>query len=575
MPSESPADPVYDEVAAFLGGLVAGGMRHVVLSPGSRSTPLTICAAAQPGLTHWMQLDERTAAFFALGIAKATRSPVALICTSGTAAANYFPAVIEASRTGVPLLVLSADRPPELHGGWGANQTIDQQNLFGGYPRLFCSMPVGGTSSPEAAADTAAEALRATAAPSLGPVHINWPFRKPLEPLGAVPICDDPAAGDRVPTVEAPNEVAMDRLGALASRRGVIVAGPQDDPVWTSAVASLADATGWPILAEATSQLRLMSPTSNCIAASERFLLASSLADALVPEVVLFAGATPTGTSALQWAANHDATVALLIDPFAAWSDTGSVAAEALVLQPEAVLSLARELARSVSAQPESWLAAWKRIDELCESEIASSVTESGAITGPAVVRSVADSLSAGSHLFIANSMSVRDLDRYTPCRSGVRVHSSRGASGIDGLVATASGIAAATGEPVTLLTGDIAFLHDIGSLYATARLDIDLRIVVVNDNGGGIFSMLPISKHSEDVGFHELFHTPHDTDLAAIGAIDGVSFRRAETADALGEILSEGTDGAGVHVVEILIDHADNMAVRAAIDTQLETLTP
>lgn len=574
MSKEAVADPVYDEVAAFLSTLVSGGMRHMVLSPGSRSTPLTICAATNPGLTHWMQLDERTAAFFALGIAKATRSPVGLICTSGTAAANYFPAIIEASRTGVPLMVLSADRPPELHGGWGANQTIDQQDLFGRYPRLFRSLPVAGTTTASAAAGAAAEALSATQSPSVGPVHINWPFRKPLEPVSAVPTGRGEAAAITDP-VNGATSIAAPRLSALATKRGVVVVGPQDDSSWTAALTFFADAAGWPILAEATSQLRLLSPSGNCIAASERLLLATEVAEALIPEVVLFAGATPTGTTALQWAAKHSATMALLIDPSAPWSDAGSVDAEALVLSAETVKSVAHELHANGVTQPASWLDRWKQIDEMAAGEIVSGVAGADRLTGPAVVRAIAESLPSGSHLLIANSMSVRDLDRYTGCRSGVRVHSSRGASGIDGLIATASGIAAASDEPVTLLTGDIAFLHDIGSLYAAVRLGIDLRIVVVNDNGGGIFSMLPIANHQDDVQFHELFHTPHDTDLAAVGAIDGVSFRRVDAADVLAQIMSEQLHEAAVEVVEVLIDHADNMAMRASIDSQLESLIP
>ena len=595
-PTDQP-DPTYDEVAAFLAALVEGGMVHIVLSPGSRSTPLSVCAAAQPALTQWMQLDERTAAFFALGLAKATRTPVALVCTSGTAAANYFPAIIEASRTGVPLLVVSADRPPELHGGWGANQTIDQDDLFGRYPRMFRTMAVGGTSNPVAAAAAAREALQAMGSPSVGPAHINWPFRKPLEPVGPVPIVaaqNDPnepadASFTRDPVVDA-------RLASLSAHRGVIVAGPLDDPQWSSALAEFAEALGWPILAESTSQLRLLAPSANSVACSERFLLEPDIAEALVPEVVLFAGATPTGTSALQWADSHDSTKVLLADPASPWSssgpgvagsgdsgsvdtgsvDTGSVEIEVLQLRPESLAAAARSTA--IPHVDAEWLQQWNAIDAAASQAIADTVDHAGA-TGPAAVRAVAKAIPHGSHLLIANSMSVRDLDRYVDCRSGVRVHVSRGASGIDGQVATALGIAAATNEPVTLVVGDIAFLHDIGSLFAAARLGLNLTIVVINDNGGGIFSMLPIAARGADVSFDELFHTPHNTDFAFAAGIEGVSFQRlegAESIDQLRLLVGEPAQSqGGVTMIEVVVDHGENMSIRSAIDEQLATITP
>ncbi len=568
------ADPVYDEVAAFLGALVAGGMRHIVLSPGSRSTPLTVCAASQPELTHWMQLDERSAAFFALGIAKSTRTPVALVCTSGTAAANYFPAVIEAARTGVPLLVLSADRPPELHAAWGTNQTIDQDDLFGRYPRMFHSMPVGGTSSPETTVQVAEQALVAMGAPSVGPVHLNWPFRKPLEPVGSVPVAQTATGSWSSGSVIGSNPgEAVSRLGELAAQRGVIVAGPLDDPEWTAALAQFAEAAGWPILAESTSQLRLLSPSPNSIATSERFLLVEAHAASLVPEVMLFVGATPTGTSALQWADQHQASKILLIDPAWPWSDAGAVDADVLDLTPDDVSAAAAVVSRAATTTA-AWIEQWRLIDTQA-GRIIGEVT-APRVSGPSAIRAVAAALENGSHLLIANSMSVRDLDRYTPCRSGVRVHVSRGASGIDGQVATALGIAAATAEPVTLVIGDIAFLHDIGSLFAATRLaatgSVDLTIVVLNDNGGGIFSMLPIAQH-ESIGFTELFHTPHDTDFAALAALENLEFHRVPSdADPqrVQELVAATGSTGDVRVIEVVVDHSYNLAVRSDIQNRL-----
>ncbi len=555
-----PGDPVYDEVAAFLAELARGGVRHVVLSPGSRSTPLTIAAAAQPALRHWMQLDERTAGFFALGLAKATRSPVALVCTSGTAVANYYPAVIEASRTGVPLIVLSADRPPELRGGWGSNQTIDQVEMFGRYVRSYVEMPVGGTSSADDARSAAVGVLAAVGAPQVGPVQVNWPFRKPLEPVGAVPVVDVGAVEPQATPAEG-NVVAA--LAAAAGRRGALVVGPLDDPAWSDALCNYAQAVGWPILAEATSQLRLdrSDEAANLISFGDRIVHDSAARESLVPEVVIFAGATPTGPGFLNWAEHHDAQRILLIDPPAPWLDSGPIDATAIFCTPADLQRTVGDIAGPVDL---AWLDQWKVVDRQVESVLTSVALPDAC--GPSVARTVASSLAGGAHLVVANSMSVRDLDRYGSPRSDVRVHASRGASGIDGQIATAAGIAAADIGPVTLLIGDIAFLHDLSSLLAAVRAGVDLTIVLVNDDGGGIFSMLPIADHGDSVRFHELFHTPHGTDLTPLGGFEGIEFVRAESAAELTQTLG----GPGVKVIEVVIDHETNLEARRSIDAAI-----
>lgn len=555
-------DPVYDEVAAFLAELAGGGVRHVVLSPGSRSTPLAVCAAAQPALSHWVQVDERSAGFFALGLAKASRSPVVLVCTSGTAAANYFPAVIEASRTGVPLVVLSADRPPDMHGGWGANQTIDQTALFGSYSRLFVEMPVGGTSTEEVARETAQDVLSAIGSPQVGPAHVNWPFRKPLEPLGDVP---SPSPVER-PVVMTSEDCAAARLRLQevgSAKRGAIVVGPLDDPDWVGALTSFATARGWPILAEATSQLRLGRSCEEVIHHSDRLLRVEALRTTLVPDVVLFAGATPTGPGFIQWMQEHQVSGTLLVDPAAPWNDTGSVNVEVLTLDAASVLTADAESAND----DRLWLQNWQALDRLAAARIDEITDET--LLGPGVIRGVVEALLDGSQLMIANSMSIRDLDRYAAGRSGVRVHSSRGASGVDGLVATAAGISAAAVGPVTLIIGDIALLHDVGSVLAAARLELDLTIVVVNDDGGGIFSMLPISDHGDKVDFDELFHTPHGTNFSLLGNLDGVDAVRVSSREQLRDALSQTV--GGVSLIEVAVDHEQNLAQRQAIDDALE----
>ncbi len=556
-------DPVYDEVAAFLAELVAGGVRHVVLSPGSRSTPLALCAAAQPALTHWMQLDERTAGFFALGLAKATRSPVVLACTSGTAAANYFPAIIEASRTGVALIVLSSDRPPEMHGEWGANQTIDQSELFGSYSRLFVDLPLAGTTSVEAVRDLAQEVLVAVGSPRIGPAHVNWPFRKPLEPLDTVPFSAPPDSHDPSAIRIADDLPAVDQLRGIASvERGAIVVGPLDDPAWVAALARFAAMTGWPILAEATSQLRLGQASQNVIGHADRILSNEALRSSLAPEVVVFAGATPTGPVFLQWMREHQTKGLLLVDPSSPWTATGSQPVEVITLAVESVESACDES----NGSDEKWLGRWRDLDRIASSVIERVVGQT--LLGPGTVRRTVAGLVDGSQLMIANSMSIRDLDRYVCPRTGVRVHSSRGASGIDGQIATASGIAAADIGPVVLIIGDIAALHDVGSILAAARLGLDLTVIVVNDDGGGIFSMLPIAGYGDAVDFDGLFHTPHGTNFSCFDGLDRVRVLQVCSTSELTSALA--ADPSGVLIVEVLVDHQQNLAQRRAIDAAL-----
>ncbi|MCP4087946.1 MAG: 2-succinyl-5-enolpyruvyl-6-hydroxy-3-cyclohexene-1-carboxylic-acid synthase [Actinomycetia bacterium] len=565
------ADPTYDSCAAFFGALAAGGVTDVVLSPGSRSTPLAITAHHQPGLRSWVQLDERSAGFFALGLARTSRRPAALVCTSGTAAANYLPAVIEAHYTGVPLVIITADRPPELRD-WGAGQTIDQVHLFGTHVRWFVEPPVGGEVEPHRMALLAARVVATAMGPRTGPVHINWPLREPLEPAGWVPptppIPTPVAPPAPAPARRAPSDEEINLLVALAGRpRGVIVPGPIDEPGLAAAVTAVSVRTGWPVLAEPSSQLRCgpdLSP--HTVSTADHLLKQADLAAGVTPEVVIRIGQQPVTKPVRLWLERHAPEDLVLIDPDGAWPDPSFTFTRHLAADP--VLAL-QALARQLPAEPpgSAWSTFWATVDAAAVDAVTATVDGAADFCEPAVVRTLAQALPDGALIYVSNSMPVRDLDAFLP-HSGraLRILANRGASGIDGLASCALGAAAAHEGPVVLFTGDLAFLHDIGGLLAATRLGLDLTVVVVDNNGGGIFSFLPIAAQGESIDFRTLFHTPHDLDLAGVSGLAGVEHERVSTPEGLGLALAASIGSPGVQVIEVPVDPVADLVQHRAV---------
>ncbi len=566
----------------FVDELARLPLSGVVICPGSRSTPLTVAFSRQQALPVYVHLDERAAAYFALGMALETDRPAAVVTTSGTAAANLHPAVLEADRAHVPLLLLTADRPPELRDS-SANQTTDQVKLYGGAVRWYAEMPL-----PEAAPSgrllraLRAAADRAVAATlglngSPGPVHLNFPFRKPLEPDGdeILPPTAAPNGAHNMairnplgvlgrtpgrplatvalaPRQPSPPQVATLAAQIRAHRRGVIIAGPQAAlaPRAGAALRRFADRAGYPLLADALSGARFGAANHPLTLAAHPLFLAAGLPAAPPPEIVFLFGAPPVSTATLTFLANlpPDAEV-VAVSPFPAWPDPQFRLSHWLAA--DALLTL-RALTEALQDSPpadEPWLAAWQTAERVTRQAIAAAPLTEGTL-----VAALAQALPADARLFIGNSLPVRHLDEYAPPAAAPRrVFAHRGLSGIDGLVSSAAGIAAAGHRPTVLVLGDLSLLHDIGGLLAVRRFGLNnLQIVALNNNGGGIFQRLPIARHEPP--FTAMFRTPHGLTFAPAAALYGLTYRRTQAAE-LPSMLRRALESGQPHLLEVPTD--------------------
>ncbi|MXW59830.1 MAG: 2-succinyl-5-enolpyruvyl-6-hydroxy-3-cyclohexene-1-carboxylic-acid synthase [Acidimicrobiia bacterium] len=550
-------DLAYRATGRFWAELAACGIADVVASPGSRSTPLAVTARNQEGLRVTVQLDERVAGFCALGMAKASGRPVAVVCTSGTAAANLFPAVVEAHHSGVPLVVCTADRPPELRDA-GAGQTIDQVKLYGDHVRWYAETPCDLDDSDYFARLAVRAATAAGAGPNLGPVHLNWPFRKPLEPQGPIPRFDV-SVGQPIAPVRTLVDADVDAVRQLAGRRGLIVSGALDvDDAGAAAIVAFAETAGWPVVADAGSQLRGRGPM--VLDGAEWVLGRTDLA----LDVLVRIGGPPSNRAIIDFVASCGATDRLLMDPRRRWEDPSFGWTAALASDPVALLGAAAgQMASADDAWAVSWIEAaadaWDRVeaalglDELLEPRLAATLLR-------ALPPEVA--------LYASSSMPVRDVTSFWPSDALPRqVLVNRGANGIDGVVSSALGAALAIGQPVAALVGDVALLHDIGGLLAASLSGADLTVVVPNNDGGGIFSLLPLAGGGSDVYFEELFHTPHGVSLGDLANGLGVHYHQIEQADELAVAIAKAS---GVTVIEVPIDHGAALKQRQ----QLSDLT-
>ena len=562
-------DPVYDVVAAFAAGLVEHGVTDVVISPGSRSTPLSITLHAQPGLTTWIQLDERSAGFFALGQAKATGRPSVLVCTSGTAAANYLPAVVEANHSGVPLIVCTADRPPELRD-WGAGQTIDQVGIFTTNTRWAVDLPVAGDWTPARARVAAHRAVDAAIGGAPGPVHLNWPLREPLEPVGSVPVVDVTARESRRPA-----GVGEPCPAITPGRRGVVVVGPGADPdparrrAIVDGALALGAAAGWPVIGEPIAGTRRMTdaPVDTVrIAHADHLLKVDELADELRPDVVVRVGGSPTTKPVRLWLERHRPEV-VLIDPAHRWNDASFTVAHHM--SGDVAATLARFAGDAADdGGDRAWAERWRTLETAATDVVARQVAEGGFLSA-AVTRALADVVPDGALVMTSNSMPVRDLDSFVPLDGPiVDFVGNRGASGIDGITSTALGLASRHRGPVVLYTGDIALLHDLGALFGALRSGLRLTVVCVDNDGGGIFSMLPIAARGADIDFETLFRTPHGLDLTAFSGIGGVTVAPVTTAHEFREQLARSVVSTtpGIDVVVVSVDRDADVAQRREI---------
>ncbi|GAB3411742.1 2-succinyl-5-enolpyruvyl-6-hydroxy-3-cyclohexene-1-carboxylic-acid synthase [Haloparvum alkalitolerans] len=556
--------------SAIVEELARAGVSAAVVSPGSRSTPLTMALARHDDVHVFSQLDERSAAFFALGRARRTGEVTPLVCTSGTAAANYHPAIVEADEARVPMLALTADRPPELRDS-GANQTVDQEKLYGDAVRYYKDLPepAADERALESVRTTVARALSAAEGTAAGPVHLNVPFAKPLEPTpveGDVPADLDPeaAAGRDGPYVsrhagapELDDTSLRELAAALETDRGLIVAGPADPPgLDAEAVTALSHATGFPVLADPLSGVRFGGHTrvAPVIGGYDAYL-SPDLAEAEAfpnPEVVVRLGASPTSKNLRKYLAATDADQ-YVVDPAGAWREAEFAATDLVVAEPS---RLCGRLSRLLPGGDADWRAQWETADAAAFDALEGSAAEgrnAGEATGATasdaflegrVLETVVEALPDPATLFVSNSMPVRDLDRFVaPSAKSVTALGNRGASGIDGIVSTALGAGSATTDDLTLVTGDLALYHDANGLLALDRCEVDATVVAVNNDGGGIFHKLPVEAF--DPPFTEQFRTPHGIDFEPLSALYDVDFARIDARGGAGDG-GESDDAAG-----------------------------
>ncbi len=525
------------------------GVTDAVVCPGSRSTPLAL-ALADSDLRVHVHHDERSAAFMALGLGLASGRPPVVLTTSGTATVNLHPAVVEADLSGVPMIVCTADRPPWLQGR-GAPQTIDQRNLYGPSVRAFHDPGVPDVEQSSTWRDLAgrvwSDAMGPDARP--GPVQLNLAFDEPLtgDP-GPVPPADEAAQRSRGPSrrVPWPFEDGV---------RGVVVVGRTiEDP---EAVGTLAAALGWPVVADPRSGIR----SATTILHADALLRHPATAERLRPEAVLRVGEPPSSRVLNEWIAASGAFEVGVADrPIDPWMSVDEVV---LSLRSDPVLSRwGQGLQPPVTPVDPSWIEEWRGCEDVARTQIA-AVADVDPLCEPGVARTVASSVPEGGALVLSSSMPVRDVEWYAgPAAPGVEVFSNRGANGIDGVTSTAVGIAL-TGRHTVALLGDVAFLHDTNGLIGLAERDLDLTLVVVDNDGGGIFSFLPQARDLSSERFEQLFGTPHGVDLSGLAAAHGLVGRtvanRSDLADAI--------DGTGPRIVLVRTDRTENTAVHDAIN--------
>ena len=499
--------------ATFVDELASQGVEYACVSPGSRSAPLAMALQRHPKITVLMQIDERSGSFFGLGLAKATGKPVVLLCTSGTAAAEFHAAVVEASHSLTPLIVLTADRPPELQDV-GANQSIDQQRLYGTAVRWFFD-PGTPVDLPNAARTWRGLAARAYAEAATGPVHLNLPFREPLVPgPGQIPV----ALGDSGQMVSAGRTLpSTSQVAALASalqraQRPLVVAGEMRDG---DRLAAALHRLGVPVLAEPTSQLRR--PETGWSIESYEALLRAGWSLQHGPDIVIRIGGTPTSSVLNKWLAAASAHT-FLVDPDHAWRDQEHVASHVVACDPQPLLEALPPVERA--AWREQWVTAGKRATAAIAATLVSTPLHEGH-----VVRALSSRLPDPGQVFIGSSMPIRAADSFWPVgRSQQRFYGNRGASGIDGLVSSGLGLAAGrVNLPTVILLGDLSLYHDMNGLWALKRHGIRATLVVCDNDGGGIFSFLPQAQH-HDV-FEELFATPLGLDLSQVARLYGLVY--------------------------------------------------
>jgi 2-succinyl-5-enolpyruvyl-6-hydroxy-3-cyclohexene-1-carboxylate synthase len=575
---------------AFVDELARCGMRAACTSPGSRCAPLVLSLAREQRLRCFSHIDERCSGFFALGLAKASGLPVAVACTSGTAAAELLAAAVEAHEARVPLLLLTADRPPELRE-IGAGQAVDQLKLFGDAAKWFFEVGTHEASAERLrwmrtlACRTYWTALEGRP----GVVHLNFPLREPLTADELLPEDHSGRPGGlpyvtRAPLTAGPaagRDPGGDGVLAgviVGAERGVVVVGrderqpPAKGRSAAEAAAAFAADSGWPLLADPLSGARR---GDAAIAHYDALLRDPGFRASLDPDLILRVGDLPVSKPLRSWLAGLEGTRQVALDPEGARQDPASIVSDSLALDPAAALS---EVAVAPSRAQEDWLAVWRSADELAAEAIL-GVIGGGELTEPRVAAELGVLLPEEATLFVASSMPVRDIETFWPARSDPpRVLCNRGANGIDGTVSAAFGAAAGASGPVVLLIGDVAMAHDIGGLLAARRLGLKLTIVLLDNGGGGIFDFLAVSRApmaresgaggtagDQDV-YTRHIATPPGLDFAKAAELYGLSHERAADVGGFREALERALARQGSSIIEVCGDRVGNVELHARV---------
>ncbi len=552
-------------IAAFVAELVKNGVEDVVVSPGSRSTPMAMVMAEHPELRVHIHVDERSAAFFALGIAKVSQKPAALLCTSGTAAANYYPAIVEALYSRVPLIVLTADRPHELRDV-GAPQAIDQIHLYGKNVKWFVEMapPENTVEMLRYARTVSARAAAMAKRSPAGPVHLNFPFREPLVPqLDRQDLFELSERKDGFVNVHPGQLVLQEEdCSQIAeslseANKGIIVCGPMVNADFPEAVIQLAKRLNFPIVADPLSQLRSgLHDGSLVIDTYDSFLKNDDAKRALRPDVIIRFGAMPVSKPLTIFMKENSDARQIIVDGGAGWRDPS-------MLSTEMVHCNEVQFCKSVipylkSSENNQYAPLWKEINDLTKSKLA-EINEVDELSEGKLFYQLSELLPEGSTLFVGNSMPIRDLDTFFHFnQKGIRVMANRGANGIDGTVSTALG-AAALSQPLYLVLGDLTFFHDLNGLIASKQYGIDINILLINNNGGGIFSFLPQAGHPKN--FEKLFGTPLDLDFSHAIKMYGGQYDQISDWGHFISVFKRNKETTGLKVMEITTNRDKNVA--------------
>ena len=533
---------MYAYCLRFFSELKALGVTNAIISPGSRSTPLVL-SAKQVGLDVVVHLDERVAAFHALGAAKATRIPSILICSSGTAAANYLPAVVEANHAATPMIICTADRPPELRQ-WGEGQTINQVGLYGNNVRWHYDLPVASEINESHARSTAFRAWSMSTSRLQGPVHLNWPFRKPLEPTQKLETPEASLSPESSYPEEMPRSSSLVSL-AKEYERGLITVGPnslQDKEL--DALVAFSSDSGWPILADPCSQLRDRGSLSNApiitsgelLFAEERF---TSLLDQV--DVIVHVGLPATSKAYRLWKQETPPTRYVIVSPGVDWPDPSHEVTDII----QGSITAAFSEPSSGRGANSRWCELWTKHNGIALEAVKRHVSENQSELS--LTSRILSSIPSGTSLMLSNSMIVRDAELVLQnMKSDVKVISNRGADGIDGVISTGIGVSSSSGGRCLVLVGDVAAVHDIAGLVAAGRLQSDVVFVVINNGGGAIFSFLQVAKEIDNDNFEHLFTTPHHTNFIDIASSAGIQSQVIESSLDVEELLGRAFESKG-----------------------------